>query len=82
MKTLVSLSLAVLALGLGCAHSSSRAEKTGTRCPESRNPWCMTKVECSMDRERGCEVCQCATPGVEKDQGLPSGLPPDRQLPR
>lgn len=71
--------LLLLFLG-GCHHGAKKARKNNTVCPESRGLWCMTTPECSYDKERGCEVCQCSKPGAsESDPGLPSGLPPDRR---
>jgi hypothetical protein len=39
----------------GCATTSNDA----TVCPEHQNLRCVGRVVCDMDRERGCQVCQC-----------------------
>jgi hypothetical protein len=71
--------VAAVALLAGCTHS----QKEVARCPDSKDLFCLTAVECSMDKKRGCEVCQCSKgPGArEEDARLPSGTPPDRRLP-
>jgi hypothetical protein len=46
-----------------------------TVCPEYRDLRCMTRVECSMNAARGCQVCQCSP------SGAPTGIPPDRRFP-
>lgn len=52
-----------------------------TVCPEFRDLRCATAPECSMQKERGCRVCQCRSPyGVEVFQTNP--LPPDLRVPR
>jgi hypothetical protein len=64
-------------LSVGCSHSF---KSSTTVCPEYRSLACTSAPECSMDRDRGCQVCQCAPPGVvDKTGGLPNGLPPDRR---
>ncbi|BDG10593.1 hypothetical protein [Anaeromyxobacter paludicola] len=74
MKTLLALCLLALA---GCA--TLRSDETV--CPEYRDLRCLTAPECSLDRTRGCRVCQCrkvdAAPAKE-DGRLPSNLPPDQ----
>jgi hypothetical protein len=73
MRSLLIASL----LSLGCSH----AFKSSTAvCPEYRNLACTSAPECSMDRDRGCQVCQCAPTGFTNQAGvLPSGIPPDRR---
>ena len=66
----------------GCRHGSEREEKRGeTRCAESRNLTCVTGVNCTMDRERGCEVCRCSTAsGLEPtDNRRPAAMEPERR---
>jgi hypothetical protein len=77
---LTSAAVLLAALSAGCRHNSSRAENKSGRCPESQNLWCLTDVECSMDRDRGCQVCQCEQGfiGQERER-QPSTLPPDRR---
>lgn len=61
----------------GCAQLSA----SRTVCPEYRGIRCMTAAECSMDRARGCQVCQCS-PSEGPERGvLPSGIAPDRRTP-
>ncbi|HTT71014.1 MAG TPA: hypothetical protein VMG32_07290 [Anaeromyxobacteraceae bacterium] len=68
----LALGVALAALG-GCAPLRS----SETVCPEYRDLRCLTRVECSMDRGRGCEVCRCERLPASGD--LPSGVPPDRR---
>lgn len=69
--------LLAAALLFGCATLAN----SKTACPEYRDLRCATGPECSMDRERGCEVCQCS-PSAGRESGmLPSGIPPDRRWP-
>jgi hypothetical protein len=50
--------LSVMAVGaLGC----SSVKESGV-CPEASSLSCLSSPECSMDRTRGCKVCQCAKP--------------------
>ena len=66
----------VLAMFGGCASLA----KSKTVCPEYRDRLCATAPECSMDRERGCQVCQCS-PSTGPERGvLPSGVAPDRRV--
>jgi hypothetical protein len=50
-----------LLLALGCSHESAeqRARREQSLCPESRSMRCIAGKQCSYDRERKCEVCQC-----------------------
>ncbi|GEJ58689.1 hypothetical protein AMYX_34300 [Anaeromyxobacter diazotrophicus] len=50
-----SLLVAAAFLFVGCAHFKD-AEAV---CEDSRGLRCLTAPECSFDRARGCEVCQC-----------------------
>jgi len=55
---------------LGCASVSGR--ESGL-CPESASLHCMSAPQCSMDKARGCRVCQCSAPTynpVTPDQRL------------
>ena len=64
-------------LSVGCSHAFRNST---TVCPEYRDLACTSSPECSMDRDRGCQVCQCGTPGpADKAGGLPNTLPPDRR---
>ncbi|MBJ6760334.1 hypothetical protein JGU66_06135 [Myxococcaceae bacterium JPH2] len=74
--------LGCVAAGLlwtGCVHERPREV---ARCPESQDRFCLTAVECSMDKKRGCEVCQCSKgpTAMPEDDRLPSGVPPDQRL--
>ncbi|WP_141333018.1 hypothetical protein [Myxococcus sp. AB025B] len=74
----VSMAVALV----GCSHGGQREEKKGdTRCEESRNLSCITGTECSMDRDRGCEVCRCAppTPMTPTDKRRPTAMEPERR---
>jgi hypothetical protein len=79
-----SVALAVVAAAaLGaCRHNQELEEKKGeTRCPESRNLTCITGLDCSLDRERGCERCECSKADAltPTDNRIPAGMmPPDR----
>ncbi len=69
-------------LAAGCRHGAARDEKQGeTRCAESRSLTCITGVNCTMDRERGCEVCRCSTAnGLEPtDNRRPAAMEPERR---
>lgn len=70
----VRLLLFVLPLLSGCTHAF---RSSTTVCPEYRDLGCATAPECSMDRTRGCQVCQCAPAGAMPGTSLPSGVPPD-----
>jgi hypothetical protein len=64
------LSLAAVALLTACATLKNDL----TVCPEYRDQRCAFGSECSMDKERGCKVCQCAPPAgtlIEPDKRLP-----------
>jgi hypothetical protein len=69
-----------LLLALGCSHESSqrRAQREAGLCPEARSLRCIAGKQCSYDRERKCEVCQCeqmlGTP-PEPPTGPSSGPP-------
>ncbi|MFP2928110.1 hypothetical protein ACLESO_23500 [Pyxidicoccus sp. 3LG] len=72
---------AVLAAVAGCSHGSKKDEKQGdTRCPESRNLTCVTGTSCTLDRERGCERCECSKADAltPTDNRIPTGMQPDR----
>lgn len=56
LRAAAALPLLVLA---GCASVSSH--ESGL-CPESASLKCMSAPECSMDKARGCKVCQCSQP--------------------
>lgn len=70
------------ALSASCRHGAERDEKKGeTRCVESRNLSCVTGVNCTMDHDRGCEVCRCSTAsGLEPtDNRRPAAMEPERR---
>lgn len=58
-----------------CATLSSDASV----CPEYRDVRCATAPECSVDRDRGCRVCQCSAAGAEDGRELPTAVPPDER---
>ncbi len=69
-----------LALAAAAAAACAHPRAAETVCPEYRNLACMTAPECSMDRARGCQVCQCRPSAAGKEAPLPpSGVPPDRR---
>jgi hypothetical protein len=71
--------LLLLTLLAACAHTP--AADAAARCPESRDLGCVTKVECSYDRDRGCNVCRCSNPWAATHDGrLPTDLPPDSNV--
>ena len=60
---------------LACGHRSKKGE--AARCPEYQGMVCFPhEPECSMDRTRGCQVCQC--PSID---GPSNPIPPDRRPP-
>ncbi|NVI99306.1 hypothetical protein HV824_14400 [Myxococcus sp. AM009] len=66
----------------GCRHSGEREEKAGdTRCPESRELTCLGGTNCTMDRERGCQTCQCRSQNVLEptDYRRPEAMTPERR---
>ena len=77
---LLSLLGLVLALSACAFH-----QKDQTVCPEFRSIRCVGNVVCSMDRYRGCRVCQCERAGglagepgsvSADDQAFPPGTRP------
>ena len=54
MRTPQVISALLLAL-CACAHGKSDQ----TICPEYRTQRCLAGQQCSMDKARGCKVCQC-----------------------
>ncbi len=75
------LAMAALMALSACSHGSRNEDKKGeTRCPESRNLSCITGTQCSMDRERGCETCQCSKADAlsPTDQRRPEAMQPTR----
>jgi hypothetical protein len=65
----------LLALLLGCA--TFRSDQTV--CPEYRSLRCASAPECSMDRQRGCMVCQCGPGRYVPPEALPPGGGPPVQ---
>ncbi|WP_342378187.1 hypothetical protein NVS55_02460 [Myxococcus stipitatus] len=66
----------------GCSHGDKRDEKKGdTRCAESRDLTCVTGTECSIDRDRGCEVCRCSPADAltPTDKRRPEAMDPQRR---
>lgn len=62
------IALALVGAGLvgACAHLTDDE----TVCPEYRALRCVGTVTCTMDRGRGCRVCQCdPLPGTSTDEG-------------
>jgi hypothetical protein len=51
-----------------CAH----AREESTVCPEYRGQRCLTPQKCSLDKQRGCEVCQCSPAAVVGPDGKPT----------
>lgn len=46
------------ALVLLCACAHAREERTV--CPEYRGQRCLAGQTCALDKQRGCEICQCS----------------------
>ncbi len=75
------LAVAMLTALSACSHGRKNEDKPGeTRCPESRNLTCITGTDCTLDRERGCETCQCSKADAlsPTDHRQPTGMQPDR----
>lgn len=70
------VAVALAALAAGCVTPTPQRTSM-TVCPEYRGIVCATAVDCSMNYERGCQVCQCAPAAVDRNRSLPSGAPPD-----
>jgi hypothetical protein len=69
----VKLALLVALLAApACAH----VQKDQTVCPEYRNIRCVGEARCSMDKQRGCKVCQCEDMDMDSP---PVGTSPDDQ---
>ena len=49
----------LLALSVACA-SCATLKNDATVCAEYRDLRCAAGTDCSLDRARGCQVCQCA----------------------
>jgi hypothetical protein len=67
-----------MCLGVAAALWACGGGRAMQRCPESPRVPCMTRQECSVDRERGCEMCRCSAPGdvpLERDDALPPPPP-------
>ncbi|MFO0570010.1 MAG: hypothetical protein U0263_30470 [Polyangiaceae bacterium] len=54
----------LLLAGLLAAPACTKAPSSKP-CPEARATECMTRVDCSYDAKRDCEVCRCAPPTQE-----------------
>jgi len=59
MRTAALLAMLLLA---ACA---AQFKESRAVCPEYRDLRCGTAPECTMDRDRGCLVCQCSKPGID-----------------
>jgi hypothetical protein len=72
------LAVAVLVAAAGCSHGDKKEKQGDVRCPESRDLTCIAGKDCTMDRERGCEVCQCARGDAlsPTDQRRPEAMQP------
>jgi hypothetical protein len=64
MRAFVAAALLLCA----CAH----AKDDTTVCPEYRGQRCLTAQKCSLDKQRGCEVCQCSPAAVMGPDGKPT----------
>lgn len=51
---------AVLLAAAGCSHGDKKDKQGDVRCAESRDLTCVTGESCTLDRDRGCEVCRCS----------------------
>ena len=68
---------AVLVAAAGCSHGDKKDKQGDVRCPESRDLTCIAGKDCTMDRERGCEVCRCSkVDGSPTDQRRPDAMQP------
>ena len=64
---------ALLAHGAGCATTI-----TAGMCPEARKVRCMTRMVCTQDASRGCQVCACEPalfPDRTREERSGEGLP-------
>jgi hypothetical protein len=61
--------LALFAL-VACAHTGAAKRP----CPAK--PACLTVMKCDWDAERGCDVCVCSEPVIERGAEPPPGQPP------
>ncbi|MFP2912568.1 hypothetical protein ACLESD_47655 [Pyxidicoccus sp. 3LFB2] len=74
------LAVAALTVLSACSHGGKNEDKKGdTLCPEARELTCLSGKECAMDRERGCETCQCSRgDALTPTDRQPTGMQPDR----
>ena len=68
---------ALLLLAL-CSACAAGKENT-TICEEYRDQRCLAGQECTLDKERGCELCRCKPAGNTGPDGNPAlPQPPQR----
>ena len=83
------MKLGVIRNGLGvlllvavsaCSHGDKKDKQGDVRCAESRDLTCITGTDCSLDRERGCEVCRCSDADAlsPTDHRRPEAMQPTR----
>jgi hypothetical protein len=64
------MAVLVLALGGACAHAYGKDDRT--ICAEDRGQRCLAGQTCAMDKQRGCELCQCRPAGNTGPDGNPT----------
>ena len=62
--------LAAALLCCACAHPQGRDD--ASVCAEYRGQRCLTAQKCTLDKQRGCEVCQCSPASVKGPDGRPT----------
>lgn len=80
MRSAGGLLVAVLVAATGCSHGDKKDKAGDVRCPESRDLSCITGQSCTLDRERGCEVCRCSKADALEptDNRRPEAMQPTR----
>ncbi|QSQ20893.1 hypothetical protein JY651_37580 [Pyxidicoccus parkwayensis] len=70
----------LLAAVSACSHGDKKDKAGDVKCAESRNLTCITGESCSLDRDRGCEVCRCADADAltPTDNRRPEAMQPTR----
>jgi hypothetical protein len=77
-----SLLASLLLAACAAACATPRQAGTGGTCPGSQE-LCLTGLECTFDRARGCELCMCraADRTLEPLPGQAGARPEDRREP-
>lgn len=65
----IGVCLAIFGMSLTSCSVFRPVKRDQTVCPEYRNMVCTAGAQCTLDRARGCQVCQCnPIPGLKPQQ--------------